>query len=121
MQPSALPRLMLAPLLFACATSSALADPPESINLRRTVTVDVVQRTKDAVVNISTTRFIARNRSPFGGNPFFREFDDVVRVPADSLGSGFLIHADGYVVTNHHVIDRARQIRVELADGRKLP
>src|SRR5208337_2106089 len=45
----------------------------------------------------------------------------VMRVPANSLGSGFIIHADGYVVTNNHVIDRAREITVELADGRKLP
>ncbi len=36
-------------------------------------------------------------------------------------GSGFFITSDGYLVTNHHMIDRAVKIRVELQDGRKLP
>jgi serine protease Do len=100
----------------------ALADPPESINLRRTVVVDVVQKVKSAVVNISTTKSVARRVSPFGDDPFWQQFDfgPIQKVPAASLGSGFIIHPSGYVVTNHHVIDRARQITVELADGRKL-
>lgn len=95
----------------------------EGINLRRTVTVDVVAKTKDAVVNVSTTKTIARRINRFGNDLFWQQFDigQIARVPANSLGSGFIIHRDGYVVTNNHVIDRARQITVELADGRKLP
>jgi serine protease Do len=83
----------------------------------------VVERAKDAVVNISTTKMVNRRAGPFGDDPFWHQFggQDVIRVPANSLGSGFIIHRDGYVVTNNHVIDRARQIHVELADGRKLP
>jgi serine protease Do len=98
---------------------AARAEPPESINLRRTVTVEVVQKVKDSVVNISTTKFIARRRTNL--MPFWDDMEgEVTRVPAQSLGTGFIIHEDGYVVTNHHVIDRARHIAVELADGRKL-
>lgn len=99
------------------------AQPPESINLRRTVTVEVVRKTKGAVVNISTTKTVARRVGGFGDDPFWSPFDSghIVQVPANSLGSGFIIHKEGYVVTNHHVIDRARQINVELVDGRKLP
>jgi serine protease Do len=94
------------------------AEPPEAVNLRRTVTVEVVAKTKAAVVNISSTRLVQQRvfADPFGA------FDRGIRlIPSNSLGSGFIIHDAGYVVTNHHVIDKARQITVELNDGRKLP
>jgi serine protease Do len=110
--------LNLTATIWAADVPSATTSP--SINLRQTVTVDVVRKTKDAVVYISTTKTVTRRMA----DPFFFDFGgggDVVRVPANSLGSGFLVHEDGYVVTNHHVIDRARQITVELTDGRKLP
>ncbi len=97
----------------AAAAVDSLA-MPTGINLRRTVTVQVVQQTKDAVVNISAKKLVTRMNG-------FWQFDaQVVQVPANSLGSGFIVHRDGYVVTNNHVIDQARQISVELADGRTL-
>ncbi len=92
------------------APRTALDLPVSAVNLRRTVTVQVVQKTKDAVVNISALKLFSQ--------PF--DFGQVVRLPGNSLGSGFVVHRDGYVVTNNHVVDRARQITVELADGRKL-
>jgi serine protease Do len=118
-------RLILA--VIACASAMVIttsrAAPPESVNLRRTIVVDVAERTKDAVVYISTRKIISQRFSPFG-DPFFDQFmgpESVRRVPAGSLGSGFIVHPDGYIVTNNHVVDRARQIEVELLDGRKLP
>jgi serine protease Do len=116
-------RLFLASLLLSFLPAYLRADPPESINLRRTVVVEVVAKAKGAVVNISATKLINRRVNPFGDDPFWQQFDigQEMKVPANSLGSGFLIHEDGYVVTNNHVVDRARQITVELEDGRKLP
>jgi serine protease Do len=96
----------------------------QEVNLRRTVTVEVVERTKNAVVNISAMKMIAEQSDPFAGNPFFQRFGGMgqtVYVPGNSLGSGFIVHPSGYVVTNNHVIERARKITVELNDGRKLP
>ncbi|HEV7301856.1 MAG TPA: trypsin-like peptidase domain-containing protein [Tepidisphaeraceae bacterium] len=91
-----------------------------TINLRRTVAVDVVDKTKDAVVNIAARRFVNQRVNALGGNPMF-DTREVVKVPSNSLGSGIIVHADGYVVTNNHVVDRARQVIVEMNDGRKLP
>ena len=93
-----------------------------NINLRRTVTVDVVEKTKDAVVYISTTKLV-NQRHPFRRGPILRPvrfWPDAI-VPANSLGSGFIVHPDGYIVTNNHVIDRARQIRSSCRTGSKLP
>jgi serine protease Do len=97
-------------------TSASLAQNNE-INLRHTVVVDVVQKTKDAVVNISADSVVQRR---VNGNPFFQEPSHIFERQITSLGSGFIVQRDGYVVTNNHVIDRARTIHVELADGRKL-
>jgi serine protease Do len=85
------------------------------LNLRRTVVVDVAEKTKNAVVFISTTKMAP---VAVGNDPFFARLE-MRRV--GSLGSGFIVHPDGYVVTNNHVIQGAREITVELLDGRKLP
>src|SRR5215203_4572767 len=109
-------------LLSMMAPHVSRAEPPESINLRRTIAVDVAERTKDAVVYISTRKIVSQRFNPTG-NPMFDQFDfgQTRKFEAGSLGSGFIVHHSGYIITNNHVIDRARQIEVELLDGRKLP
>ncbi|UYY76086.1 Do family serine endopeptidase [Sphingomonas sp. R1] len=88
---------------------------------------DLVARLQPAVVNISTTQRVKVNANPFAGTPFEMfgggQGQSVTR-EAQSLGSGFVISADGYVVTNNHVISAGAQgavvesITVTLADGR---
>jgi S1-C subfamily serine protease len=117
-------------LISTCVVFVGLAAPARAdadanragTNLRRTVVVTVAEKTKPAVVNISATKLVRERVSLFRGDPFFERFgpQEEVQRQAGSLGSGFIVHPQGYVVTNHHVIDRARSVTVELADGRKL-
>jgi S1-C subfamily serine protease len=118
----------LAAALSALAAAHALAALParaEDPFLRRTATVDVVQKVGPSVVNVTTER--AHGGAPFRpfGDPFFdRFFQDFFesRVPetSQSLGSGVVIDGAGHVLTNEHVVSGAEVIRVTLADGREL-
>lgn len=91
---------------------------------RRTPVVQVFQAARDAVVSISTTRLVSTMGGFLGGgDPFDDVFDMPFdrRVPVQGLGSGFVIHPSGYIVTNEHVIRRAEKVTVTLADGRECP
>jgi serine protease Do len=97
--------------------------PAPAENLRLTNTVRIYQMDKDAVVNISSTRMINAPVGGSGDEMFDRFFQPMMvrRVPAQSLGSGFVIHASGYIITNEHVIDQASEVNVTFVDGRSLP
>jgi serine protease Do len=91
---------------------------------------DVVARVAPAVVTIRAERLVhAPRQHPFFDDPMFRDFFGG-RVPQPSqpsemrqraLGSGVVISPDGYIVTNHHVVDGAEQITVEFVDRRSFP
>ena len=80
-----------------------------------------------SVVNISTEGRVSASGSPFQSDPFFERFFNMIpdsqprQRRTQSLGSGVIIDSEsGYVVTNHHVIENADQIRVRLDDGRSF-
>ncbi len=76
-----------------------------------------------SVVNIFTTTEIKAPAHPFMNDPRFRFFfgDELDNAPqrGSSLGSGVIVSHNGYILTNHHVVESADQIEVALADGRK--
>lgn len=103
----------LATALVLLGLSLAWFEPASASEFRRTRVVEIVERVAPAVVNISAEA-IVREPDPFFGPRFGRTRR------AQSLGSGFVVAANGTVVTNAHVIEGASRILVTLSDGREL-
>jgi len=100
------------------------------LQARRSPVVEVFEACRDAVVNISCTE-IVEQRDPFGMGSIFEDFFQSPRGPRgggggggtrqftrNSVGSGFVIHPDGYIVTNAHVVAQTAERKVGFADGR---
>ena len=96
---------------------------------------ELAKKLKPTVVNISTAKTVKPQRpfarrspspSPFGSDPFEdffeRFFGDVPQrsYREKSLGSGFIISDEGFILTNSHVVSGADEIKVKLSDGREF-
>ncbi|MFH1362275.1 MAG: trypsin-like peptidase domain-containing protein [bacterium] len=89
---------------------------------------DIVENVGDAVVNIDVVKNIKMS-SPFGNfsSPFgfefapeFKDFYSDRIIPQKGSGSGFIFDKKGHILTNHHVVEKADEIKVTLKDGRKI-
>ena len=117
--------------ILCAAALQAVAAPkrvPQSRGEIQLSFAPLVKRAAPAVVNIYTKRVVrTRQVSPFFNDPFFRRFfgdsfsfgQPRERIQR-SLGSGVIVRPDGLVVTNHHVIEKADEITVVLADRREF-
>ncbi len=76
----------------------------------------IVKLRAKSVVNISTTRIIKEKTKPFTFSPDTPYSNEEKKLRRQSLGSGFIIDENGYILTSNHVIDRADDIRVKLWD-----
>lgn len=106
------------------ANAPVLGTIPESFS-------GLAKKASPSVVNISTVK-IVKGRSqmplPFGPNDPFRDFFERFfkdQMPKDfkqqSLGSGFIIDKEGFILTNNHVVEKADEIKVKLSDEREFP
>ncbi|MFV0473181.1 MAG: trypsin-like peptidase domain-containing protein [Pikeienuella sp.] len=118
-------RALAAAIILA---TPALADQAQVPQSQAEITLSfapVVKRAAPAVVNVYTRKTV-RRRNPFAGDPFFERFFEEFggrgsgRRIQNSLGSGVILTAEGYVVTNNHVVGGADEVRVVLSDKREF-
>ncbi len=120
-------------LLFAVAackaraSNPALSFAPIPDTSPQNTYADIVSRVAPAVITIRADKRVrSPQQFPLSDDPFFRGLfgnrgqqrpqEELQR----ALGSGVIVSADGYILTNHHVIDGAEDIKIDMNDGRTL-
>ncbi len=97
--------------------------PPEGDAAKISSFSDAARRAMPAVVNIYTTKEMKIQRHPFMDDPVFRHFFgeqfDAQTRKSTNLGSGVIVSAEGYILTNSHVVEAADEIEIALADTRR--
>lgn len=113
--------LLTTPLRIACialaAIVPALATPQEAE--RRTPVVMAIEKVAPAVVNVQSRQRVMQRHGMFPGL-FSQPEQRSGEVQELELGAGVIVHADGIVITNEHVIHGAAEPQVTLSDGRKF-
>lgn len=117
--------------LIVLLINLGLATASASESSRVTPVVEVFKKASPSVVNVSTEKIILLKKHPFWGK-YGQELDSLyekqsseeatyTKIKTQSIGSGVIIHKDGLIITNAHVIHRANSIYVTLHDGTALP
>jgi serine protease Do len=128
-QGPATPQLRLAeaaPTQIAVAPAPAERVVPQSQAALQLSFAPVVKAVTPSVVNVYATTVTQQSVSPFANDPFFQRFFggdmfDTRPRQSQSLGSGVIVESSGVILTNHHVVDGATDIRVSTADGHEYP
>ena len=114
--------------LYHESTNKALEYQPrndEITNSRRNIITETVKKVSPAIVGINVTQVVQVDPfgSMFNNDPFFRQFfgNQQYSQKVKSLGSGYIISSDGYIVTNDHVAGNASEITVTMTDGEQVP
>ncbi len=99
-------------LALACIGCWGSCEPPpaQASSLRRTAIVEAVEKVRDAVVNIQGRKIVRAEPSEAGSNEPFRQ--------VNGMGTGVIIDARGFILTNYHVVENVETIQVTLADRR---
>ena len=118
------------------ATDAGEQEEPQTVPavenlIPRTAFAQIAKTLAPTVVHLKTVQELREGWNPFHRKPNERLFEGFIKrlfglsketvMKQEGVGSGFLIHSAGYLLTNHHVVKRANEIHAVLSDGREFP